>query len=681
MKKLLKIIKSKIVLRGFTLVELLAVIVILAIIMIIAIPSVLTTLTVAEKKSFVEYADKIRNVAEKEILEEEINGTRVQTECFIYDITEDFDFNTGKFKGYILIKEENKEKKYYISMYNDKYMLVTYNMTDGINYKGKKKSIDDSLEDYSADRDDELSIEYLCNFACTSCSYNSHDSDGGVETIAGDYSKIKGATILMTGPEVSEIFNTIAGGRDNIISIKEADILDENANKATITLNDGSSKDNPVYVWFNSGILYFYTDATAIYLNSDSSLLLSNMPNVTDLSGFINRVHVENVKSMQNMFRNDKAIKTIDLSSWKTSSLTNMQEMFISCTSVENLIINNLNTSNVTTLNNTFDNCESLVSIDLSKWNTENVKDLRALFKGCKNLLNANIGNWNTKSVTRIEGLFNNCHNIKTIDIGNWNISNVTRFGSEDESLGTFANCYKLENIDLSKWNTRRTTNLANVFLNCESLKTLDISNWDVSRVTTMVKLFSGTKSLVNIDVSKWNTGAVTNMSSLFEHTPSLNELNIGSWNVKNVTNMSNMFYDSGIRTLNINGWKTNSLSNINYIFYNSNLHGTLNLSSWNIDKVTSLNETFRGTKLEIIDITGWNTSQVKSMVKTFAQNSSLKHIYVGNGWSTSGLTLNTGVENAEFLFYDSYNLPRYNKNEVSYTKAHVGSGGYLEKK
>ncbi len=658
MFKFIDKIKKQLKKRGFTLVELLAVIVILAIIMIIAIPNVLNVTEQAKRKTFVEFAGKIRNTAEQEIVKSELNGTSINTECFIFDITKDFELSTGDFKGYILLKKESNQNKYYISMYNEQYMLVAYNITDGVNYKGKKQSMEKALENYNEERADELSIEYLCNFACTSCSYQSHESDSenGIETIAGDYSKIKGATILKTGPEVSEIFNNISGGRENIISIKEADTLDENANKVTITLNDGSSKDNPVYVWFSSGILYFYTDATAIYLNSDSSSLLSNMSNVTDLSSFINRVHVENVKSMQNMFRSDKTIKTIDLSSWKTTSLTNMQEMFINCTSLENLIINNLNTSKVTTLNNTFDDCESLVSIDLSKWNTENVKDLRALFKECKSLLNANIGNWNTKNVTRIDGLFNNCKSIKTIDIGNWDISNVTKFGNEDGSLGPFANCLNLENINLSKWNTRRVTNLANVFLRCQALKTLDVSNWDVSRVTTMKGMFQETKALTNLDISNWNTSSVTDMSYMFSNS-NINGLNLSKWNTNNLTNIESMFFNT------------------------LNLRGTLDLSNWNVDKVTSLIRTFDMTNLDTIDITGWKTNQIKNMTHAFSYNNSLRHIYVGDGWSTAGLVFGSEDPSEKIMFYNSSSLPYYNHLDTSYAKAYVGNGGYLEKK
>ena len=49
--------------NGFTLVELLAVIVVLAIIMIIAIPSVLDVMNTARKKAFVMYVDKIVTIS------------------------------------------------------------------------------------------------------------------------------------------------------------------------------------------------------------------------------------------------------------------------------------------------------------------------------------------------------------------------------------------------------------------------------------------------------------------------------------------------------------------------------------------------------------------------------------------------------------------------------------------
>ena len=61
--------------KGFTLVELLAVIVILAIIMIIAIPSVLNTLEIARKKTFIEYVTKVYETGLNKYLEQITTGT------------------------------------------------------------------------------------------------------------------------------------------------------------------------------------------------------------------------------------------------------------------------------------------------------------------------------------------------------------------------------------------------------------------------------------------------------------------------------------------------------------------------------------------------------------------------------------------------------------------------------
>ena len=63
--------------KGFTLVELLAVIVILAIIMIIAIPAVLQTMKSARQKTFREYVTKVYTAAQNSYLSESTLGSGV----------------------------------------------------------------------------------------------------------------------------------------------------------------------------------------------------------------------------------------------------------------------------------------------------------------------------------------------------------------------------------------------------------------------------------------------------------------------------------------------------------------------------------------------------------------------------------------------------------------------------
>ena len=135
--------------KGFTLVELLAVIVILAIIMIIAIPSVLGTMTTSRKKVFCEYVTKVYMATQNKYLSGQTLGDANAGSSFNvvygydgdyhinlgYDITEDLGLeNTGNYKGIsIVIKPTTDDPNIYIAiaLYDDNYALMG---EDGVFY-------------------------------------------------------------------------------------------------------------------------------------------------------------------------------------------------------------------------------------------------------------------------------------------------------------------------------------------------------------------------------------------------------------------------------------------------------------------------------------------------------------------------------------------------------------------
>ena len=122
--------------NGFTLVELLAVIVILAIIMIISIPAVLNTMQIAREKTFGEYVTKVYDVAEKKYLEQEL--TDGVEEYVRYDITKDIGLNnTGNYKGYVVFVRGTDKTDVYIGISDKDYHTVTQwgaNESDRVNY-------------------------------------------------------------------------------------------------------------------------------------------------------------------------------------------------------------------------------------------------------------------------------------------------------------------------------------------------------------------------------------------------------------------------------------------------------------------------------------------------------------------------------------------------------------------
>ncbi len=179
-KKIKKIIeKFK---RGFTLVELLAVIVILAIIMLIAIPAVLSTLESARRKTFAEYVDKVVGLTEQKELSNELLLNTTSEECTIYDITKDLDLSsTGDYKGYTLVKKTSTGKEYIVVLWDGEYMIRPYNYTNKLDYSKKSMELSDAIENYSESSNEELSISSLCAYGCKECTTQSNETIKGVD--------------------------------------------------------------------------------------------------------------------------------------------------------------------------------------------------------------------------------------------------------------------------------------------------------------------------------------------------------------------------------------------------------------------------------------------------------------------------------------------------------------------
>ena len=91
--------------KGFTLVELLAVIVVLALIMIITIPAILNVVDGARRQAFYLYAQSVYQKGIDKYVHNMDNPNIASLNCATYDITKDLDLgNTGNYKGWIKVE-------------------------------------------------------------------------------------------------------------------------------------------------------------------------------------------------------------------------------------------------------------------------------------------------------------------------------------------------------------------------------------------------------------------------------------------------------------------------------------------------------------------------------------------------------------------------------------------------
>ena len=119
--------------KGFTLVELLAVIVVLAIIMIIAIPAVVESMNNAKKGSFKIYAQRALGNAESTFQSEDLlgmlpgsntdaNKKKISDSCYCYSLAGVGLTSSGNFKGYVTISLDTKrEATYRVTLTDNSY--------------------------------------------------------------------------------------------------------------------------------------------------------------------------------------------------------------------------------------------------------------------------------------------------------------------------------------------------------------------------------------------------------------------------------------------------------------------------------------------------------------------------------------------------------------------------------
>ena len=123
---------------------------------------------------------------------------------------------------------------------------------------------------------------------------------------------------------------------ENIKYIKKATPDQFDAVKALI-INNSNNKvtssyyenyyDKPIYMWFDNGTIYYYSEADILYLNETSSYLFSGLTNLesADLSGVDSSI----VQNMESMFDHCEKLKALDLKNFKQvlSKLRNICSM------------------------------------------------------------------------------------------------------------------------------------------------------------------------------------------------------------------------------------------------------------------------------------------------------------------------------------------------------------------
>ena len=393
----------------------------------------------------------------------------------------------------------------------------------------------------------------------------------------------------LAGDDTSQSDNPQFLGNQTITYFKYSEAAPSEENKTVEHIVSTPESGYPIYMWFDNGTIYWWSEDKTPSLNENSSYMFSYLKKLNNTDGLIN-IDASNTKQMQS-FLYYTMIEDVDsLSKWNTSNLLNM--------------------------NTTFAINDNLTSLEgLSYWDTSNVEDMTLSFSSNKSLTTlAGLENWNTSKVTTIAGAFYNTSIKNFTALKKWDTSQV-----QNLSL-TFAYNDVVESLEgIEDWDTSNVNTLESTFYSNDLLSDISaLAKWDTSKVKSLKMTFGDNKSLISlISLKDWDTSSVQNMEYVFSRDSSLTSLEgLEDWNVSNVTNLASAFLNSNyIESLEpLKKWDTSNITNFTSTFQNLVTITSLNgLEDWNMSNAQTLTIMFHNcSKLtDASALKNWDVSNV----------------------------------------------------------------------
>ena len=465
--------------KGFTLVELLAVIVILAILIIMALIGVTKILNDSKKNMFLAEVRQIYKEAKKTWIVD--TASEAVEKIYVKSKKEECDNKLP-----ISVRDE---LAYFIKLNSDGH-VVEYYITDGIygyKYVGENlKYADIKTIFLMAKLKEEDLFEIKCD-RVVNTFIEENTPPPGADLLMRQYDPLEDGNFLRTKKKKTQIEKVTFTNSLEGHTVNNVDCFDA-----------GSYGKRKILSWIedkNSNGLYEVT------IGSEEKIFPNNcqgqfayMKNLKELNG-LEHLNTYNCTDMSYMFYFDEKLESLDVSKLKTNNATKMNAMFNRLQKVTSLDVSNFNTSKVTNMYDMFYDCRGLKSLDLSNFDTSNVTDMKSMLSRLEKIQTLDLSNFDTSKVTDMRYMFYYDTNLKSVNLSSFNTSNVTHMDF------MFYNT-RLETLDVSNFDTSKVRNMECMFDSLYNIKTLDLSSFDTSNVVNFDNMFQANNNLEKIYVS-----------------------------------------------------------------------------------------------------------------------------------------------------------------------------------
>ena len=440
----------------------------------------------------------------------------------------------------------------------------------------------------------------------------------------------------------------------NIKAIKYSKNEPNDSNKEDKNIVSLPESPYPIYMWFDNGTIYWWSEDKTPSLNADASYMFhnlhelieletkyfdssqsTNMSNLFSETGYsreginysFDNLDTSNVTDMSGMFSHFafyNETQNFDLNDWNISKVTNMSEMFKSTgyySKELNIDLHEWDISSVQNLDNMFDGAgwySDIFTLNIEGWDLRNYKKDSsykynifgsagyAAKESIVNLNNLKIG----KNKPDFYSFLSNSKDIK-VYMNNWVFDGTTDISQMLSNVfRSNSNSQTSKYIEAKYWDISKITSTNSLLyqfcMGGTDSTHIDLTGWKLSKDTPVDRIFYDIALYSKnsyIDLTDWDLGDITNLQYMFYYVAENNEsatVNLTGWDTSKVTDMSHMFHNGAIFTNNINiigleDLNTSKVTNMEYMFSEFALNAEINwdLSKWDVSHVTKMNNMF----------------------------------------------------------------------------------------
>ena len=471
-------------------------------------------------------------------------------------------------------------------------------------------------------------------------------------------------------------------------------VFDETTNTNSMFMNSTSTKILLPQATFTKS-----TDAGSMFEKiplSEFNLASATFVNTTNFNSFFResgnyyltlklpKLSLASAENLSQMFsKSEISGLTLNETSMGGNHITDMSSMFQDCPYLTEIDLHNISTGPLENIASMFKNLPNVQKITLPNiFNTAAVTDFSSFL--ADNIRLATLENGDKIKLTSATDTNHMFANTISLDIKDF-IHHIESENITDASYMFYRTTSSQNTTVPTTFKTNHISNMKDMFGGFK-VPLLDISNMNFDSATTMEEMLSGANpDEITLDDNKYSAQQIiwpdhpveapylASLRGLYKGNHYLGQIVFPKINSHSLTDLGYMFSELGTRItrLDLTGLDTSLVENTEGMFtydtfdfapvkiafdtsnvknmqsmfyYTTTQDGTIDLTGLNVSNVVTMSNTLGSSYLEVIDLTGWDTSSVEDMSHMFDYSNRLNTVYASDSFVTTKVTKFEGI-------------------------------------